>query len=96
MEAQILLDKVNNSMEWAVELSIALGGAIVAGLIWGLRLEGIVKQQGKDIERQEIDHQKLVQKHENLDQKIMDKFEQVFKALARIEERIIHTYSRGE
>lgn len=69
----------------------ALGGAAASaagGLIWGIRLEGLVKQNSRDIDRIDEAHRNLVTKHENLAQKIMEKFSAVVEALARIEEKL--------
>jgi hypothetical protein len=74
--------------EWMVETLIAIAGAFLGGLIWGLRLESLVKQSAKDIDRLDSAHAALATKHESLDAKIMEKFSDVVEALARIEERL--------
>lgn len=83
------LEKVGREMgDLIVGLVMGISGALVGGLVWGLRLEGLTKQNTKDIERVEADHKHLSEKHESLDQKIMEKFSDVVEALARIEEKL--------
>lgn len=67
---------------------LAFMGAILTGLVWGLRLEGKHNQTARDLDRLEADHKELAQKHDSLDQRIMEKFSDVVQALARIEERL--------
>lgn len=88
----MFLTKVGLVGEWFGEIlaAVILGlfGAYTAGLVWGLRLEGLVKQNMKDIDRMEADHKTLVQKHEGLSKELMDKISDVVQSLARIEEKL--------
>lgn len=77
-----------NMPEWMVETLVAVGSAFLGVMVWGLRLENLVKQNTKDIDRIDNAHNALVTKHESLDAKIMEKFSDVVEALARIEERL--------
>lgn len=77
--------------DWVEHLLEFVAGAMIAGLVWGLRLEALVRQNSKDIDRIDDAHAQLVEKHESLDEKIMEKFETVMDTLARIEERLKFT-----
>ena len=74
--------------EFLLEGIIAIAGAFISALIWLIRLEGKVQQQAKDLVRLENAHGHLVDRHQTLETKIMEKFSAVVESLARIEERL--------
>lgn len=53
--------------------------------IWLVRLEGLTKQNAKDIDRVEGDLKTLRASHEMLDSKVVEQLAQVRESLARIE-----------
>lgn len=85
--------------EWLVEIVVGvicgLCTSLIGGLVWGLRLEGIVKILARDVARVEVEHNKLADKHDSLDQKIMEKFSEVCEGLARIEEKLKSKQNRN-
>lgn len=74
--------------EFLGDIVLGICGALIGGLIWGIRLEGLVKQCSRDLERAEKNHENLVNKHETLEHKIMEKVSAVCESLARIEEKL--------
>ena len=59
--------------------------AILGLIIWLVRLEGLAKQNTKDLDRMQTQHESLSLRHESLDSKVVEQLAQVREALARIE-----------
>lgn len=74
------------------DLGTALLGFVLAGMIWGLRLEGAVKSQGKALEQmskrcdtQDLTMHALESGHNALSLKVSEDLGKIRESLARIE-----------
>ncbi len=70
------------------ELLMAVGGAVLSGVVWSIRLEGKVSAQEKLIDSQQKQIDILHEKLSTLDSKIVDELTRIRESLARLEGRL--------
>ena len=74
--------------DWMAEFVIAAIGSVVAGLIWLVRLEAKSNSNQKDLERLEAHLDALVDKHEALESKIIEKLSSIENMVSKIQGRL--------
>jgi hypothetical protein len=69
----------------SIEGMIAVIGVCVSGIVWLIRLEGVVKADRRETDILRSDIEDLRHRHEALDSKVVEKLSIIEKTLARIE-----------
>lgn len=69
--------KMDNAMDWLKDI-LPIATTALGGLVWLIRIEGRINYAEKTLDRLQI-------KHEELENKIMDKLSVIEKSISRLE-----------